>query len=71
MDEGSLMPLTRAMTLAGMAVTVLVGSLLTAQQVLQGDPLGAFILFALSVSLGGYYLVLYHVTRGRRIRQFL
>lgn len=54
------------MTLAGLAVAVLLGSVLTAQAVVAGDPTATFVRFALSVAAGGYYVFLYHLSRGRR-----
>lgn len=57
---------TSVMAAAGLAVAVLVGSLLTAQEVVAGDPTGTFVRFFLSVAVGGYYLYLFHLSRGRR-----
>jgi hypothetical protein len=54
------------MAAAGLAVTVLAGSLLTAQEVVVGNPSGTFVRFVLSVAVGGYYLYLFHLSRGRR-----
>ena len=57
---------TSVVTAAGMAVTVLMGSVLTALEVVAGNPTGTFVRFVLSVAVGGYYLYLFHLSRGRR-----
>lgn len=57
---------TSVMTMAGVAVSVLAGSLLTAQAVVAGDLTATFVRFVLAVLLGAYYLALYHLSRGRR-----
>ncbi|MFV0258588.1 MAG: hypothetical protein ACK5PP_09105 [Acidimicrobiales bacterium] len=60
------MSFTTVMTAAGMAVAVLVGSLLTAYAVVDGDPAGTFVRFTGSVLLGTYYWYLNQLSRGRR-----
>lgn len=57
---------TTVMTVAGLAVTALVGTWLTANAVVAGDPAATFVRFAGSILLGGYYLFLFHLSRGRR-----
>ena len=57
---------TTVMTVAGLAVTVLLGTWLTADAVVAGDPTATFVRFAGSVLLGSYYLLLFHYSRGRR-----
>lgn len=54
------------MTAAGVAVSVLLGTWLTARAVVAGDPTATFARFALAVTSGGYYLYLHHLSRGRR-----
>lgn len=55
-----------AMTVAGLAVSVVLGSWLTATAVLAGDPTGTFVRFVGSVAAGLYYVYLYGLSRGRR-----
>lgn len=50
----------------GLAVTVLLGSILTAQAVTAGDPVETFVRFVGATGLGGYYLYLLQLARGRR-----
>ena len=57
---------TSVMTAVGLAVAVLLGSLLTAQEVVAGNPVGTFVRFVLSVVAGGYYSYLFQLSRGRR-----
>ena len=54
------------MTVAGLAVAVLLGSVLTAQAVVAGDPTATLARFVLSIAAGGYYVFLYDLSRGRR-----
>ena len=58
--------LTTAMTVVGLAVTALLGAWLTATAVVAGDPAATFVRFAGSILLGWYYLLLFHLSRGRR-----
>jgi hypothetical protein len=58
--------LATVMTMAGLAVTALLGSWLTARAVVAGDPAATFVRFAASILVGWYYLVLFHLSRGRR-----
>jgi hypothetical protein len=60
-DEGGRLSFTKVMTVAGLAVSVLLGSVLTAQAVVAGDPTTTFVRFAASILFGGYYLVLYRL----------
>lgn len=57
---------TTVMTGLGLAVSVLLGSYYTALAVVHGDLPGTFVRFVGSIALGAYYLVLYHLSRGRR-----
>lgn len=66
-DEGGWLSFTSVMTVAGMAVVVLLGSLFTAQSVVAGDVPATFVRFVLSITGGVYYLYLFHISRGRRI----
>lgn len=65
-DEGGRLSFTTVMTMAGAAVSVLVGSYLTALAVVDGDTTATFVRFVLSVALGVYYVFLFHLSRGRR-----
>ena len=65
-DEGGRLSFTTVMTMAGVAVSVLVGSFLTAQAVVDGDTAATFVRFVLSVALGAYYVFLFQLSRGRR-----
>lgn len=58
---------TSVMAGLGAAVSVLLGALYTAYAVMAGDPTGAFVRFVGSIALGGYYVYLYHLSRGRRV----
>ncbi|MGI9616860.1 MAG: hypothetical protein ACR2QO_28350 [Acidimicrobiales bacterium] len=57
---------TTVMTVAGLAVTVSLGTWLTAVAAVAGDPTATFVRFAGSVLVGAYYLLLFHYSRGRR-----
>ncbi len=61
------MSFTSVMAGLGAAVSVLLGALYTAHAVMAGDPTGAFVRFVGSIALGGYYVYLYHLSRGRRV----
>lgn len=61
------MSFTSVMAGLGVAVSVLLGALYTAYAVMAGDPTGAFVRFVGSIALGGYYVYLYHLSRGRRV----
>jgi hypothetical protein len=65
-NGGAWLSFTTVMTVVGMAVAVLLGSLLTARAVVAGDLTGTFVRFVLAVAAGGYYVYLYHLSRGRR-----
>ena len=65
-DGGSWLSFATLMTAAGLAVSVLVGSLLTTHAVLAGDLPGTFVRFVLSILAGTYYLYLFHLSQGRR-----
>ena len=54
------------MTVAGVAVSVLLGTFFTAQAVVAGDLAATFVRFVLSIALGGYYVFLFNLSRGRR-----
>ncbi len=58
---------TSVMAGLGAAVSVLLGALYTAYAVMAGDPTGAFVRFVGAIALGGYYVYLYHLSRGRRV----
>lgn len=60
------MSFTTVMTAAGVAVSVLLGTWLTAQAAVAGDPTATFARFVLAVAAGSYYLYLYHLSTGRR-----
>jgi len=57
---------TTVMTAAGVAVSVLLGTWLTASAVVAGDPTATFVRFVVAVAAGGYYVYLYHLSKGRR-----
>ncbi|MDH4363263.1 MAG: hypothetical protein OEY70_04120 [Acidimicrobiia bacterium] len=61
------MSVTSVMAGLGVAVSVLLGALCTAIAVIAGDPTGAFVRFVGSIALGGYYVYLFHLSRGRRV----
>jgi len=56
---------TAVMTAAGLAVAVLVGSVLTAQAVVAGNLPATFVRFVLATLAGGYYLYLHLLVRGK------
>ncbi len=66
LSTGGNVSLATVMAVTGLAVTVLLGTWFTAASVVAGDPTATFVRFVLSVLGGGYYLVVYHLARGRR-----
>ena len=58
---------TSVMAGLGAAVSVLLGALFTARAVVVGDLPSTFVRFVGSIALGGYYVYLYHLSRGRRV----
>ncbi len=60
------MSVTSVMTLAGLAVSVLLGTWFTAEAVVSGDLTGTFVRFVASIAAGGYYWYLFNLSRGRR-----
>ena len=65
-STGNDVSLATVMAVAGLAVTVLLGTWFTAHAVVAGNPTATFVRFAVSVLGGVYYLYLYHLSRGRR-----
>jgi len=60
------MSFTSLMTVVGLAVASLGGSIMVAQAVVAGDVTGTFVRFCGSIVLGLFYLYLFHLSRGRR-----
>jgi hypothetical protein len=66
LSTGKNVSATTVMTVAGLAVTVVLGTWLTANAVVAGDPTATFVRFVGSVLVGAYYVALFHLSRGRR-----